>query len=112
MGSDYFRLPRNSVMASRAYEPGEYFCRSVVAKLSEQSSEQSEDNSIDISREDLDDNQLSTRVRGKAARLGKMWKRACLVKNQRSHRENEKRPSRLNPQQQWRCPEVHGRIQN
>ena len=30
-------------------------------------------------------NLLSTRVREKAARLGKMCKRACLVKNHRSH---------------------------
>ena len=36
-------------------------------------------------------NQLSTRVRWKAARLGKMWKRTCQVK--RSHGEKEKRPS-------------------
>ena len=40
-------------MASRAYKPGEYFRRSVLAKSFEQSSEQSEDNSVDISRKDL-----------------------------------------------------------
>ena len=36
-----------------------------------------------------DHEQLSTRVRGKATRLGKMRKRACHMKNQRSHRERE-----------------------
>ena len=41
-------------MASRKYKPGEYFRRSVLAKSFEQSSEQSEDNSVDISRKDLD----------------------------------------------------------
>ena len=51
------RLPRNFVLASRGYKPGEYFRRSVVAKSSEQSSEQSEDNSVDISRNDLDDHE-------------------------------------------------------
>ena len=35
-------------MASCAYKPGEYIRRPVVAKSSEQSSEQSEDNSVDI----------------------------------------------------------------
>ena len=80
------------------YRPREYFHCS-VAKLSEQSWEQSKDNSVDISRKDLDDhNQLSSRVRKKAPRLGKMWKRACHVKNQRSDRENEKRPPHLNLQ--------------
>ena len=44
-------------MASRVDKPGEYFRHSVVAKLSEQSSEQSEDNSVDISRKDLDDHE-------------------------------------------------------
>ena len=44
------RLLQNSVKASRAYKLGEYFRRSVVAKSSKQSSEQSEDNSVDISR--------------------------------------------------------------
>ena len=51
------RLPRKSVMASRAYRPGKYFRRSVLAKSFEQSSEQSEDNSVDISRKDLDDDE-------------------------------------------------------
>ena len=47
-------------MASRAYKQGEYFRHSVLAKSFEQSLEQSEDNSVDISRKDLDnDNQLS-----------------------------------------------------
>ena len=41
-------------MASRAYKAGEYFSRPVVAKLS---SEQSKDNSADISRKDLDDHE-------------------------------------------------------
>ena len=44
-------------MASRAYiyKTGQYFCRSVMAKSSEQSSEHSENNSVYISRKDLDD---------------------------------------------------------
>ena len=44
-------------MASRAYKAGESFSRPVVAKLFEQSSEQSKDNSADISRKDLDDHE-------------------------------------------------------
>ena len=44
-------------MASRACKPGEYFRRSVVAKSCEQSLKQSEDNSVDISRKDLDDHE-------------------------------------------------------
>ena len=51
------RLPRHSVMASRAYKLGDYFRRSVVAKSSEQSSAQSEDIKVDISRKDLDDHE-------------------------------------------------------
>ena len=51
------RSPRNSLIASRTHRPGEYFRRFVVAKSSEQSSEQSEDNSGDISRKDLDDHE-------------------------------------------------------
>ena len=47
-------LPLKSVMASRKYKPGEYFRRSVLAKSFEQSSEQSEDNSVKISRKGLD----------------------------------------------------------
>lgn len=45
-------------MASRAYKPEEYFRRPVVAKLFEQSSKQSEDNSVDISKKDIDDHEL------------------------------------------------------
>ena len=41
-------------MASHEYKPGEYFRSSVLAKSFEKSSEQSEDNSVDISRKDLD----------------------------------------------------------
>ena len=41
-------------MASRKYKHGEYFRRSVLAKSFEHSSEQSEDNSVDISRKELD----------------------------------------------------------
>ena len=41
-------------MASRAYKPGEYFLPSVPAKSFEHSWEPSEDNSVDISRKDLD----------------------------------------------------------
>ena len=68
------RLPQKSVMGSRAYKPGEYFRRSVLAKSFEQSSEQSEDNSVDIARKDLDDDKpVVDESRGKAARLGKMW---------------------------------------
>ena len=44
-------------MTSCAYKPGEYFRRSAVAKSSEQRSEQSEDNSVDISWNDLDDHE-------------------------------------------------------
>ena len=46
-------------MASRMYtcKPREYFRRSVVARSSEQSLEQSEDNSVDILRKDLDDHE-------------------------------------------------------
>ena len=44
-------------MASRAYKLGDYFRRSVVAKSSEQSSAQSEDIKVDISRKDLDDHE-------------------------------------------------------
>ena len=44
-------------MASRAYKPGEYFRRSVVAKSSEQSLKQSEDNGVDISKKDIDDHE-------------------------------------------------------
>ena len=44
-------------MASRAFKPEEYFRRSVLAKSFEQSSEQSEDNSVDISRKYLDDDE-------------------------------------------------------
>ena len=51
------RLPRNSVMGSCAYKPGEYFRRSEVAKSSEQSSEQPEDNNADIPRKNLDDHE-------------------------------------------------------
>ena len=51
-------------MASRTYKPGEYFRRSVVAKSSEQSSEQSEDNSVDISRKDLDDHEPQSKRQG------------------------------------------------
>ena len=60
-------------------------------------------------------NQLPTRVQGKATQLRKMCKRTCHMKNQRSHREKEKCPLPLNPQQkslrsghghrkQWRHP--------
>ena len=38
-------------------KPREYFRRSVLAKSFEQSSEQSEDSSVDISRKDLDDDE-------------------------------------------------------
>ena len=38
-------------------KPGEYFRRSVLAKSFEQSSEQSEDNSVDILRKDVDDDE-------------------------------------------------------
>ena len=41
-------------MASPKYKSGEYFRRSVLAKSFEHSSEQSEDNSVDISRKELD----------------------------------------------------------
>ena len=44
-------------MASRTHKPGEYFRRSVPAKSFEQSSKQSEDNSVDISQKDLDDDE-------------------------------------------------------
>ena len=47
------RSPRLSVMASHEYKPSEYFRSSVLAKSFEKSSEQSEDNSVDISRKDL-----------------------------------------------------------
>ena len=68
-------------MALLKYKPGEYFRRSVLAKPFEQSSEQSEDNSVDISRKDLMVmNQLSTRVRGKAARLGKCGRGLATLK--------------------------------
>ena len=89
-------------MASRACKPEEYFRRqSVVAKSSKQSLKQSEDNSADISRKDPDDHEPES-IQGKAARLRKLWKRACHVKkskNQRIQRENENRPWRLNTQQ-------------
>ena len=39
--------------ASHEYKPWEYFRSSVLAKSFEKSSEQSEDNSVDISRKDL-----------------------------------------------------------
>ena len=49
----------------------------MVAKSSEQSSKQLEDNSVDISKKrQMIMNQLSTRVPWKAARLGKIWNRA------------------------------------
>ena len=51
------RLRRNSLMALHAYKPGEYFCRSVVAKSSEQSLKQLKDNSIDILKKDIDDHE-------------------------------------------------------
>ena len=52
------RLPQNSVMVPRTYKPGEYFSCPVVAKSSEQISlELSRDNSVDISRKDLDDHE-------------------------------------------------------
>ena len=41
-------------MASSKYKPGEYFRRSVLTKSFEQSTEPSEDNSVVISRKDLD----------------------------------------------------------
>ena len=69
-------------MASRADKPGEYFRRPVWAKSFEQSSEMTEDNSVDISRKDLDDDEP-----------------VVDESTRESHREKEKRPSRLNPQQ-------------
>ena len=44
-------------MASRAYKPGEYFRRSELAKSFEQSLEQSEEDSVDISRKDRDEDE-------------------------------------------------------
>ena len=41
-------------MASPKYKPGEYFRCSVLTKSIEQSSEQSDDNGVDILRKDLD----------------------------------------------------------
>ena len=52
-GSDYCQIAAKLCNGFGAYKTGEYFSRSVVVKLSEQSSEQSEDNSVDISRKDL-----------------------------------------------------------
>lgn len=84
-------------MASRAYKRGEYFRRSVLAKSVEKSSEHSDDNSVDISRKDLDDdNQLSTRARGKAARLGKMCKRNCHA--EKSKKSQGKRKASFAPE--------------
>ena len=72
-------------MAHCACKPGEHFRRSVLAKSFEQSSEQSEDNSVDISRKDIDDEEPSVdESTRESRRLEKMWKRTCHVKNQKS----------------------------
>ena len=94
------RLPRKSVMASRAYKPGEYFRRSVLAKSFEQSSEQSEDNSVDTSRKYPDDDEPVVDKSTRESRSTRKDVDEDLPReNQRSHREKEKRPSRLNLQQ-------------
>ena len=49
-------------------------------------------------------NQLSTRVRGKAARLGKMWRTTCY--------ENSKKEVVMDIGSGGDTPEVHYRIQN
>ena len=80
-------------MTSRTYKPGEYFRRSVVAKWFEQSSEQSEDNSVDISRKDLDDDEPV---------VHESTRESCSTRKDVEEdlpREKEKRPLRLNPQQ-------------
>ena len=76
-------------MASRAYKPGEYFLFSVVAKSSVQGSEQSVDNSVDISRKDLDDHEpvVCESTRESWSTLVRCRLRVCHLQNQRSHGE-------------------------
>ena len=54
MGSDYRQITAIVCNGLARVQAREYFRRSVLAKSFEQSSEQSEDNSVDISRKDLD----------------------------------------------------------
>ena len=72
----------------------------MVAKSSEQSSEQSEDNSIEISRKDLGHHEpVVDKSKRESRSTRKDVEEGWTCENQRSHRENEKHPSRLNPQQ-------------
>ena len=91
-------------MASRKYKSGEYFRRSVLAKSLEHSSEQSEDNSVDISRKDLDGDEPVVDERESRSTRKNVEEDLPREKSKKSQPKTQAQAKLNLPQKYFACP--------